>query len=172
MEGLLKKMKILEEHHEIIKSKCMEYEDEFVTYNRNIDSLEQYSRRNCLLLHGIPESADEKETDTVFKDTITEHLGVTFEPYDLDRSHRLGQKKSKGSRPIIAKFTRYNKRHEVFTNKKKLKGTKIVVTESLTRPRVLMLEAAKKRYGKNNVWSSHGEILAKIGENVVNVATL
>ena len=88
-ELLMTRMDTLEGHHETIKRKCHEYEKEFVDQSALIDSLEQYGRRNCVLIHGIPESKGE-DTDNLFMETIQTHLNVTLKPRDLDRTHRLG----------------------------------------------------------------------------------
>ena len=161
----------MEDNNDLLKSKCKEYEKEFVKQADLIDSLEQYSRRNCALIHGIPESKDEK-TDDLFVQTVNQHLGVNLQLCDLDRTHRLGSKKPNRPRPIIAKFARSNKRAQVFREKKKLKGTKLVITESLTRRRVVMLEAARKRFGDKNVWSMDGEIFTKHNGRITNVREL
>ena len=55
----------------------------------DIDNLEQYSRRNCLVLHGVNESIDEN-TNEILK-TFCEEIGVEIKENDLDRSHRLGK---------------------------------------------------------------------------------
>ena len=85
-------MSTIENHHEIIKAKCREYEEAFVEHADLIDNLEQYSRRNCALIHGIPETPDEK-TDEVFISTVKQHLKVNLKARDLERSHRLGKPK-------------------------------------------------------------------------------
>ena len=59
-----------------------------------IDDLEQYLRRNCLVLHGVNESNDEN-TDQILIKTFFEELGVEINDDDLDRSHRLGKPKKK-----------------------------------------------------------------------------
>ena len=89
-----------------------------------LDRQEQYSRRNCLLIHGLPESKNEN-TDELVIDTIKEKMGEEIERNEIDRSHRLGAPKNNGkSRPIIIKFVRYNTRCRVFKNKKKIEGEK------------------------------------------------
>lgn len=134
-----------------------------------IDALEQYSRRNCALLHGVPET-DGENTDTLFIATIAQHLGVEVKPRDLDRSHRIGARRADGAgRPIIAKFARYNARARVFREKRKFKGTNLMLTESLTKRRVGILNAARDHYGKTNVWTSDGEILTVRNKKTVNV---
>ena len=49
---------------------------------------EQYSRRNCLLLHGVPTKPDEN-TDVVIKDFFWKELQIEVYDEDIDRSHRL-----------------------------------------------------------------------------------
>ena len=63
-----------------------------------IDDLEQYSRRNCLVLHGVNESNDENTNEIIIK-TFSEELGVEIKEDDLDRSHRLGKPKRKDNKP-------------------------------------------------------------------------
>ena len=71
-----------------------------------LDRQEQYSRRNCFLIHGLPESKKE-DTDEIKK-------------VEIDKSHRLGAPKNNGkSRPTIIKFIRCNIRCRIFKNKKK-----------------------------------------------------
>ena len=123
-------------------------------------------------MHGIPES-DNEHFDDVFLENINTKLNLKLVPSDLDRAHRLGRKKTeKGKhRPIIAKFARHNVKAEVYRKKKLLKGTNILLTESLSRRRVNMLNVAREKWGKLNVWTNDGEIFAKIDINVVNVTT-
>ena len=170
-DDLLARMQTLEQHHDQIKNKCHAYEDEFIEQSSKIDALEQYGRRNCVLLHGIPETKDEI-TDSIFVDTIKTHLDITVKSRELDRTHRLGEKKEGKIRPIIGKFARYNKRKEVFQNKKKFKGSTVMLTESLTRRMVIMLNAAKDKFGKDNVWTIDGEIFTKKDGKIVNVRYL
>ena len=61
-----------------------------------IEKQEQYSHRNCFLIHGIPESKDE-DTDQIVMDNVRKEMDIHLTPYDIDRSHRVGSfKKEKG----------------------------------------------------------------------------
>lgn len=164
-EDLRTDIETLKDHQGILKAKCRSFQAE-------VDALEQYGRRNCLLIHGVAEQEDEN-TDTVFINTVSTSLGVVLDARDLDRSHRLGKPRQDGRpRPIIAKFSRYNARASVFAQKKKLKGSSVMLTESLTRTRVIVLQEARKRYGNTNVWTLNGEIYAKNAEGQkINVRT-
>ena len=72
-----------------------------------IDRQEQYSRRNCLLIHVIAENKEEN-TDQQAIDSINENLDIKIDEIDIDRSHRIGHydKTKKKPRPIIVKLVR------------------------------------------------------------------
>ena len=57
-------------------------------------------------------------------------------------------------------------------NRSKLKGSKCFVSESLTRPRQEVLNAARDVVGMRNAWSVQGRILAKSGDQVVRIKDL
>ena len=85
-----------------------------------LDRQEQYSRRNCLLIHGVPESKNQN-TDEQVIDTIKEKMGEEIEKNEINRSHRLGAPKNNSkTRPIIIKFLRDNTRCRIFKNNKKV----------------------------------------------------
>ena len=52
------------------------------------ESLPQYSRRNCLVFHGIPEE-NEESTNEVIQNFCKEKLDFELDSSDIDRSHRL-----------------------------------------------------------------------------------
>ena len=151
-----KKIKVLEEKVEKLE-------------NESVDDLEQYSRRNCLLLHGVKETDDENTDDIIIK-TICEEMGVEVREEDLDRTHRIGRaNRSDGkARPVIIKFARYAVRNAVYKNKK-LKGKRFLITESLTENRVKALKATQTKYGTTNVWTSNGRIFYKCNNKVHKV---
>ena len=88
----------------------------------SLDRQQQYSRRNCILIHGTSEQKGE-DTDEQALKIIREELGETAEKSDLDRTHRIGAFKEYKNkcRPITVKFSKYNVRDKAFKNKKNLK---------------------------------------------------
>ena len=130
--------------------------------DQKIEKQEQYSRRNCLLIHGVPENKDEN-TDDLVVNIFKEEMDLEIFTDDLDRTHRIGKVKedSRHKRPIIVKFIRHNDKHKVFRNKKRLKGKKVSITESLTKTRMAKLNEARDIFGFKNVWTSDGRILYK-----------
>lgn len=133
------------------------------TLEKQTDDQEQYSRRNCLLLHGIDEDQDES-TDVKVINIVKDKLEIEISASDIDRSHRIGKKSSGKKRPIIIKFARYNCRRRVYHNKKKLKDSGMSITESLTNFRLSKLNEARAHHGFRNVWSVDGRIMFKDGE--------
>ena len=65
---------------------------------------------------------------------------------DLDRTHRIGQKKALSNKPraVIIKFVCCNTRQRIFLNKKLFKGTQVSITESLTAKRMGILKEARE----------------------------
>ena len=134
------------------------------TLEKQADDQEQYSRRNCLLLHGTDEDQDES-TDVKVINIVKDKLEIEISESDIDRSHRIGKKSSGKKRPIIIKFARYNCRRHVYHNKKKLKDSGMSITESLTKFRLSKLNEARDHHGFRNVWSVDGRIMFKDGED-------
>ena len=141
-----------------------------VKLEARVDDGEQRSRNGCLLVHGIEET-DEEDTDTLVLDTFKNHLNlVNMELNHIQRSHRVGPKKSRRNtrttkstpRPIIVRFASYRERALVFRSKKRLKGKAVSISENLTQTRYHLLNAAKAKFGRENVWSSDGRIMTKL----------
>ena len=128
--------------------------------NNQLDRQEQYSTRNCLLLHGV-DKTDHEVTDDIIIKTIKDKMDVEITPKSIDRTHRLGKKQQNTGRPrpIIVEFSTYNTRHEIFRNKKVLKGKRVSITESLTQKRVELLKKAREEHGFKSVWTQDGKIL-------------
>ena len=133
IDELETEIKNKDEKIQLLENKVEILEEEKESQGKGIDDLEQYSRRNCLFLHGVVETNAECIDDIINK-TCAEELCIDVKQEDLERSRRLGKVKRNDNkpRPIIAKFARYAVRSNVFSNKKKLKGKKLLITESLT----------------------------------------
>lgn len=140
--------------------------DQFV--HSEFDVHEQYSRRNNLRLFGIPELQGE-QTDELVRSIVEQKLGINLPGNAICRSHRVGKPSSEkdiGPRPIIVKFLTYNIRRQVFTSKKKLKGTGITLREDLTRERQDVCRQAVNKFGTRNVWTTDGRINIKDNKHI------
>ena len=119
--------------------------DKLVKQNRLLErkcaANEQYSRRECLEVTGIPDNIPNSDLeDTVLK--IFSETGVTINPRDVEACHRLNQKSK--PKKVIIKLSKRKDVARVMYNKKKLKsidsktfglpsGCKIYINESLCK---------------------------------------
>lgn len=160
----------LEQRYVSFSSHVLEYLQKMST---RMDDLESYSRRNCLLVHGVPENPAEV-CSNVLINLFAQKQVHKLDPRDIDRVHRLGKPKtaSPNPRPIIVKFVGYGPRSAVFGNKKKMKGSGITITESLTKQRHGVLTAAREKFGATNVWSMDGVIVVLIAGQKHKLTTL
>lgn len=152
-----------------------------------LDDQEQYSRRNCLEIHGLPEIDGENPVAEVIK--IGRAVGMDIKPEMIDNCHRLGRKTrtSPATRGIIVKFMRnFDKmnflkcrkiKRNLTTNDLGLQITvsrSIFINENLTQHRRALLSAARKLRTSCDlkyVWTRNGNIYVRENETteIVNV---
>lgn len=131
-----------------------------------IDAAEQYARRNCLLIHGIPEVPNENPYHTILS-FAKDKLDVALRLEDIDRCHRLGPPRRNSAdvvtsgrpRPLIIKFVRYVVRAEMWSVKKRLKNQGLLISESLTKKRLKMYSTIRDIVGVGSVWTQDGKII-------------
>ena len=107
-------------------------EDENRRLHDSIVDLKARSMRDNLLFHNVEEEARENTTDKIFQ-LLEEKLEIpdARNKIKIDRSHRVGRKRDTQRKPraIVVKFNFYQDRELVRRNAKKLKGTKIGISE-------------------------------------------
>ena len=93
----------------------------FFQAEKALDRQEQYSRKNCLFVHGV-EKKNNEDTDQEIIDIVKNGLGEEITIHDIDRTHHVKSKLDNNNpRPIIVKFTRSNICNRIFKTKKNLK---------------------------------------------------
>lgn len=127
--------------------------------------LEQYVRRNNLRLFGVQEVKQENCEIKVLTEVIQGKLGIRLPEYAIERAHRIGKSGNK-RRPIVIKFANYKFRNMVFTHKKLLKGTGIVIKEDLCSERLEVLKEATNKFGIEKVWTRDGAIMINLGDRI------
>ena len=96
-----------------LKDKLELVEKEKEELKCELEELQQYSRRNYLLIHGIKSEAREN-TDEIAKDFLKSKLGITVSDGATDRFHRIGNPNG----PIIVKLVRHNLKSLIYSRKK------------------------------------------------------
>lgn len=141
------------------------------------DHLEQYTRKNSLEIHGIPEQAYESTEEVVLK--LANALEVPVKPQDIEISHKL---RRKGVKPIIVKFVNHKTKTNLYKARTKLKNLsfsslfpastaaaraasgKIYLFESLTSYRKKIVNKANEMRNDGSilsVWTMDGKIFIK-----------
>ena len=96
--------------------------DQLYENERRLYDLEQYSRSNCLILHGCDDIPPKESCNQVFENFVLSKLNSKLQlstplvNNDIDICHALSSKKSKNF--IIIKFVRRTIRNKVFAYKK------------------------------------------------------
>jgi len=90
-----------------------------------LDRQEKYIRRENIIIYRIEENNKEDNDDgekVLFK--IADGLRIDLEDNEIQRVHRLGQKRrnNENPHPIIGRSVSYKKRNEFLTNKRDLKN--------------------------------------------------
>lgn len=140
----------------------------FVNFDCRIDTLENESRKNCILIHGVGEK--ETEDPVSLLENVIATMGLEADiPTDvcLDDIHRLGKPlnmETTRPRPLLVTFTKFKYKNTIWSAKKKLKGSGIVITEFLTKRRQKLYADARTALGSKNVWTHNGEIHVVVGK--------
>lgn len=153
-----------------VKKQCEKNTGGIAVVNNKLDALEQYSRRNNVRIFGIRESANES-TDDIVLNLFKSKLNLSLNVSDIERSHRLGKRNSEKTRAIIVKFASYRQKALVYGAKKNLKNSGITITEDITKPRLEILQEARKVLGTRNTWTSDGKIYGNYEGKVHQITT-
>lgn len=151
----LEKVVALTAENEALKKKVVQLEDE-------LDEAQQYSRRNCVEVHGL-EVKDNNVLEAV-KD-VGVALGMHIEDSMIDACHTIGKRSENAGPPtIIIKFLRRmdaemmlkkrrEKRQLSTRHLNKPTDTPIYINESLTQKRRILLSRARiAKRDKNYKW--------------------
>ena len=134
-----------------LKKKKEQLRDEMVQKTNllvfQLDRQEQYIREN-ILIYGVEENKedDDDRGKVLFK--IADELEIDLKDNEIQRVHRLGQKRrnNENPRPIIAKFVSYKKETSfLLTNgNSKISKEDVFVCEDLTPLRYKLLKYMQK----------------------------
>lgn len=134
--------------HEV-KANIRKTNDELIDV---VDDISNRMRRNNLIIKGIPENGQEgyAESETIVKDFCSTHLKINVG--DIERAHRIGQRRPGFHRPIIIKFLNFKTKTEVLRNAPKLKNLdfpKVWIEEDFS-PKVQLARRKLREYARSN----------------------
>ncbi|KAI5699849.1 hypothetical protein M8J76_012580 [Diaphorina citri] len=157
MEELLMKVKELEDKNEHLENR--------------IDDLEQYGRRNNIRIFGINKDRSKKIEDKDLEheviSEINQKTGCGITTHQIEACHYLDKNKTN----VIVRFVSRKTRDEVFYKKKGFKGTKISITEDLTKKNYTLLKECQQNYDKKYIWTKYGIVKMNVNGKIMNVRT-
>lgn len=148
--------------------KVSQLEDKLEKAYATIDSLEQYTRRNSLRIYGLPESVNEDTDASVIK-FYKEKMNIEVSKEMIDCSHRLG-KEENHTKPLLVKFVSKNIKQEIYKNKRKLKGSKLVIKEDLTKKNIQLMKRVRDKF--KTVWTNNCSIFTKVNNKIYKINDL
>ena len=144
------KIQNLENRVEILESKVSVLQNTVNLLERKADDNEQYSRRLCLRVSGIPVSEGREDADKCLeqvKSVVNQINNFEINEFHYDRAHRIGQGKANSDgvyeRQMIVKFVSFRSRTNLYKNRKALGNHRLYL--DLTKRRFDLLMLAKKK---------------------------
>ena len=110
LNGIQKKMVEYETKLNHFEEKKEQLRDEMVQKTNllafQLDRQEQYIRRENILIYGVEENNEDNDDGEKVLFKIADELEIDLEDNEIQRVHRLGQKRrnNENPRPIIARF--------------------------------------------------------------------
>lgn len=160
---LLEENKILQEDNKKFKIEIKELREENKNLRVDLNELDQYGRRSNIRILGLGEENGEnvdkikEKVHKLFKET----LGVPNCIGHIDKLHRTGKPTHNKPRPVIVRFDRHTHAENIITNRKKLKGSKIVIVEDLTPMNLKLFQKYRNSDKYESVWTRHGKTFFK-----------
>ena len=154
--------------------------EELAETKRQLNDLEQYSRRACLNISNIPEGGRAEDTDQLVID-VAKMAGVTLTRADIDVSHRIGTARPGKIRTIVARFAQFSKRQQLFDARRQLRQPRSIpgsslttdvaqrafISDNLTKDNQYVMYRARqyKKEGKlHSAWSDVGKMKVRLRE--------
>ncbi|KAL8617292.1 hypothetical protein ACOMHN_065952 [Nucella lapillus] len=128
--GMREDIESLKEEVATLKESNIKLEESVKKLEAKTDDLECRSKRNNMIIHGIPRHDKEtaEDCENILRDTITDTLELTGD-FCFDRVHRLNAKKNS---PVIACCSFYKDKGSILKAKWKLKGSDLFIGEDFS----------------------------------------
>ena len=145
---------------EIMEAQIALRDNSIEVLKKACDDQEQYGRRNCIRLNGLPFEKDKNVDVMATVRHCLKGMGVPEAEADIDRAHRIGKPRSNTrtgavEQQIIVKFRSWNTRTKVYRARPREKqgAGKFTVCLDLTKRRQALLSLARNLISSNNRFS-------------------
>ena len=133
-------------------------EDRLHEVEKKTEHQEQYSRRENVILHDLPEQGDEsyqtvrKRVIGLFNNNVKDK---NWQDSDISRAHRLGNHSAKKPRPVIVRFNQFQDKLTALKAREELRKAGIGIASDLTnlqrKELASLREKGQRGYYKNGM---------------------
>ena len=147
---------------EDLETKCSEAKCVSLEAKAQAIENEQYSRKSNIKIYGMVENKNENSKKVVI-DMCKKDLKLDIREKDIDAAHRVGKsnKNNKYSRSMIVRFVRRDTKFEIMRNRKKLKGSGVVVADDLCQEIIKVYNRVRNDPRVKDAWTWFGKIFVK-----------
>ena len=159
-----------------MKAKVLQSENEIKLLQQSFNDMDQYLRRDCVKIRGLPIDSQQNSNNLVLK--IAEKIGIDIKESDISVSHILRRRnfvdqsrlRQNSTEAIIVKFVRRDIKDKFYRARKNLKNltaanfdfessNKIFINENLTRKNKELFNSGlniKREKGYKFIWTNNG----------------
>ncbi|XP_045480093.1 uncharacterized protein LOC123684736 [Harmonia axyridis] len=154
----------LQEENDMLKSQIVDLQRENTMIEQRLNLLDQQSKCKTLRLLGLEDKRGENLAETL-KRTLNSNLSLQQDDLQIEHCYRLKNKSDKpnSTGAVLIHFSSMKSRDEVYKNKSKLRGSKLILTENLTSHNYALLKKCTSKLGTRNVWTWNGSIYTRMG---------
>lgn len=163
-ERIEQKIRKIEEDVKTQNDKIKSLEQKMDNLHLEMDKTKQRTKTNNICIYGVSEENDELLPNKIMN-ILKSKTEMDILANDILDAYRIGKRHENQTkpRPLILKIANQQLKMEILKCGKKFKGTKIFLTDELTKFRRSLLAKAKSEYGVKNAWSHNGQIYVKAG---------
>lgn len=172
------RMTNLERENDEIKNEVSILWNENEHLKARIHHLEEYSRIDNVVIHGIKEEENETEEELIEQiEEIGKSLGVQIQLSDIKVAHRLPtSKKENRHRPVIVRMNNRMKKEKLIQRSKECRLQNIYIDRHHTKETTALLNEAKagrKEGAFKYAWiNRRGQVMIRTKENTPSIKIL
>lgn len=158
--------------------KLQALEKENLALKMNVDSTDNYTRRDNLVVSGleIPDQPSGADLSQPMIDFFNKSLGLNVRDTDVSIAHYIPGSHKAAHEPILIRFTIRRMRDRVYAQRKSLRthnitqpgAGRVYINEHLTRPSSLLFAETRKLLKQKSLfstWTREGLIFARLRDN-------
>lgn len=130
-----------------------------------IEKIDQENRKANLRIFSFKEKHKENTTEEIIK-FLNSKMSLKLNKEDIELCYRIGKKTDTKTRGIFIKLKSYETKEGIYSRKKLLKGTGVIIREDLTQNKVQILNKCIEKFGLKNVWTGNGKIYYQVNNQV------